>query len=183
MSDRTDHPTGELSLVALPPHKLAPGESYPDAMVERGFDHWSMTRNAEAVAQLLRTEFGPEVRTPSARCIREWVHYHGWPARADHDWRSNQGRTLFEMRVQAVAGFRLGLQNLLLAATGGIPDPADAVVRLKAAELAIRLVERGVIPLAAIEPPTADVDERTLSRPEREALAGERMARRRQQSG
>src|SRR5215217_9317468 len=163
MRNHTDRPTAERSLMPLPSQKLSPGESYPDAMVERGFEHWSVTRNAEAVAQMLRNEFGPEVRTPSARCIREWVHYHGWPARADNDWRSNQGKTLFEMRVQAVAGFRLGLQNLLLAATGGIADPAEAVIRLKAAELSIRLVERGVIPLAAIEPPIEDVDESTLT--------------------
>jgi hypothetical protein len=74
----------------------------------------------------------------------------------------------------------LGLQNLLLAATGGIPDPADAVIRLKAAELSIRLVEKGVIPLAAIEPPQeATTDESQLSRAQREARAGERMAQRR----
>ena len=179
MNDRPGRPTVELSLVPLPHHKLAPGERYPDALVERGYEHWAVTRNAEAVAQMLCNEFGPEVQTPSARCIREWVHYYGWPVRADADWRSNQGKSLFAMQVQAVAAFRLGLQNLLLAATGGIPDPADALLRLKSAELSIRLVERGVIPLAAIEPPEELTDEGTLSRPEREALANERMARRR----
>ena len=179
MSDRPGRPTVELSLVPLPHHKLAPGESYPDAIVERGYEHWAITRNAEAVAQMLHNEFGSAVQTPSARCIRQWVHYYGWPVRADADWRSNQGKSLFVMQVQAVAAFRLGLQNLLLAATGGIPDPADAVIRLKAAELAIRLVEKGVIPLAAINPPIEDVDERMLSRPEREALANARIVQRR----
>jgi hypothetical protein len=181
MHDHTDHSTAERSLVPLPSHKLSPGESYPDAMVERGYEHWSVTRNAEAVAQMLRNEFGPEIQTPSARCIREWVHFHAWTARADDDWRTNQGRNLFEMRAQAAASFRLGLHNLLLAATGGIPDPADAMIRLKAAELAIRLVERGVIPLAAIEPPTENVDTSRLTRAEREALAMARMAERKAQ--
>jgi hypothetical protein len=179
MPHHPDRPTAEHSLVPLPRPTLAPGESYPDPMVEHAYEHWSVMRNAEAVAQMLRNEFGPEVRTPSARCIRDWVHFYAWPARADNDWRRNQGKALFELRAQAVAGFRLGLQNLLLAATGGLPDPADAATRLKAAELSIRLVERGVIPLAAIEPPTEDIDESHLTRAEREARAAERMTERR----
>ncbi len=158
------------SLVPLPSRPLAPGEAYPDAIVERSFELWSVTRNAEAVAHMLREELGPEVTSPSARQIRHWVHYHGWTARADEDWRTHQGRNLFELQAQAVAAVRLGLQNLLLAATGAFAgDPHDGMLRLKSAELAIKLVERGVIPLT-VQPPHQPRDTSNLSREEREAL-------------
>ena len=73
---------------------------------------------------------------------------------------------------------RLGLQNLLLAATGAFKDdPQDGAIRLKAAELAIRLVERGVIPLT-VHPPMEAVDTSNLSREEQEAQARASLVRR-----
>src|SRR5665648_210625 len=53
----------DLAIVPLPSRPLAPGEPYPDSMVERSFELWSTCRNAEAVAEMLRQELGPEVTT------------------------------------------------------------------------------------------------------------------------
>lgn len=168
----------EFAIVPLPSRPLAPGEPYPDSMVERSFELWSTCRNAEAVAQMLRAELGPEVTTPSARQVRHWAIFHGWTARADDDWRRTQGRSLFELQAQAVAAVRLGLQNLLLAASGAFQDnPHDGAIRLKAAELAIRLVERGVIPLS-VQPPMEAVAASNLSREEQEAQARANLVRR-----
>lgn len=161
----------EFAVVPLPVRALAPGESYPDVVVERSYELWAVTRNAEAVAHMLRDELGPEGPTPSARQIRQWAHFHAWTARADNDWRQHQGRNLFELQAQAVAAVRLGLQNLLLAAAGAFKDdPHDGAIRLKSAELAIKLVEKGIIPLSVHppEPPAANENE---PREVREALA------------
>ena len=172
---RTPRPDRASALVPLPARPLAPGESYPDAVVERAFELWAVTRNAAATARMLReelhAELGPQVTTPSERQIRAWTHYHGWTARADEDWRRHQGRNLFELQAQAVAAVRLGVQNLVLAASGAFADnPQDGGIRLKAAELAIRLVERGVIPLS-LQPPEPAVDTSDLPRDEQEARA------------
>jgi hypothetical protein len=176
------HPNTPSTIVPLPSQALAPGESYPDAVVERAYELWAVTRNAAAAARMLReelhAELGPQVTTPSERQLRAWTHYHGWTARADEDWRRHQGRNLFELQAQAVAAVRLGVQNLLLAASGAFADnPQDGVIRLKAAELAIRLVERGVIPLS-VQPPESIVDTSDLPRDEQEARARKMLVQR-----
>lgn len=164
-------------LVPLPARPLAPGDAYPDFVVERGYELWSVCRNAEATAHMLAEELGPDVQSPSARRVREWVHYHAWTARADEDWRQRQGRNLFELQAQAVAAVRLGMQNLLLAAVGAFKDdPQDGAIRLKSAELAIRLVEKSVIPLS-VQPPAEAADTSHLDRAEQEALAMDGIAR------
>jgi hypothetical protein len=156
---------------------LAVGEAYPDFVIERCYELWATCRNAEATAHMLAEELGPETQAPSARRIREWVHFRAWTARADEQWRQHHGRDLFELQAQAVAALRLGLQNLLLAAAGAFADnPQDGAIRLKSAELAIKLVEKGVIPLA-IQPPEEAVETSTLSRAEKEAKAMQGIAR------
>ncbi len=175
MAEDREPPTG--TLVPLPSRPLAVGDPYPDFVVERAYELWSVCRNAEATAHMLAEELSPGVPSPSARRIREWVHFHAWTARADNDWRTHQGRSLFELQAQAVGAVRLGLQNLLLAAAGAFKDdPQDGMLRLKSAELAIKLVERGVIPLS-VQPPAEAADTGTLSREEKEARAMAGIAR------
>jgi hypothetical protein len=176
-------PSPPATIVALPSRPLAPGESYPDLVVERAYELWSVTRNAAAAARMLQeelhAELGSQVMTPSERQVREWVHFHAWTDRADEDWRRHQGRNLFELQAQAVAAVRLGVQNLLLAASGAFAEnPQDGVIRLKAAELAIRLVERGVIPLS-VQPPEPAVDTSNLPRDAKEARARKLLVQRR----
>jgi len=170
-------------LVVLPVRPLAPGESYPDFVVERAYELWATCRNAEATAHMLAEELGPGVPSPSARRVREWTHYHAWTARADDDWRAHQGRNLFELQAQAVAAVRLGIQNLLLAASGAFRDnPQDGAIRLKSAELAIKLVEKGVIPLSVL-PPAEAADTSHLDRAAKEALALEGIVRQKHKRG
>ena len=162
------------TIVPLPSRSLAPGEAWSQEIVASAFVLWASCRNAEATARMLTDELreaGHTGPTPSARTIRQWTDYHQWRRQADVAWREHKARDLFELQAQAVAAVRVGLQNLLLAATGAFADsPQDGVIRLKAAELAIRLVERGVIPLSA-QPPEEAIDISHLSRDEQEARA------------
>ena len=176
MSTRRDT---DRAIVALPQRHLLPGEAWSEEIVTRSFALWAFTRNAEATARMLENELreaGHQGPTPSARTIRHSIDYHGWRRDADAHWREHRHRDLFELQAQAAAAVRIGLTNLLLASAGAF-EPTEALVRLKAFELASRLFERGVSPLMP-EPPTEAVDTAQLSRQEREALAAEHIAQR-----
>jgi hypothetical protein len=74
-----------------------------------------------------------------------------------------------------------GGEQILAAQTGAFDEnPAAGLVRLKATEIGLRQLERGVISLEAEAPEENVDDDAGLTRAEREARAGERMAQRKQ---
>ncbi len=170
MAEDREPPTG--ALVPLPVRPLAPGQAWSQEIVASAFLLWASCRNAEAAARMLEHELraaGHTGPTPSARTIRHWIDYHQWRQQADAAWREHKARDLFEVQAQAVAAVKIGLTNLLLAASGAFAEnPQDGALRLKSAELAIRLVERGVIPLS-VDPPADAIDTSGWSREQKEA--------------
>jgi hypothetical protein len=99
-------------------------------------------RNAEATRRRYQDEAEPDAPIPSARTIR--THF---------------------------AAIQAGLEILLLAGAGAFDDnPAAGMVRLKAVDIALRAVERGVFPLIPSPPQEARRDWSTLTLEEREAF-------------
>ena len=162
----------ELAVVPLPARALAPGAAWSQEIVASAFLLWASCRNAEATARMLANELrdaGHTGPTPSPRTIRHWIDYHQWRQQADAAWREHKARDLFELQAMVLAAVRVGLQNLLLAASGAFKDdPQDAAIRLKSCELAIRLIERGVVSLS-VEPPKDAIDTSGWSREQKEA--------------
>lgn len=121
-------------------------------VVERCYELWSTVggRNAEATVLKLQEECADDepISVPTSRTVRRWAAFHAWQVRADADFQQHHGRELHELQVMTLAAVKVGIQNLLLAGLGGFDNnPGAGVIRLKASELATRIVERGVLPL------------------------------------
>jgi hypothetical protein len=113
----------------------------------------------------------------SVTTIRNWARTENWSGQSDDVWRSGGKRTIYELRRGALGIAILSLQTNRDAQTGGLDhlEPWQGALRLKASELGMRLVERGVIALQAFDPPQDDQDTSDLSLQEREAEASARI--------
>jgi hypothetical protein len=150
---------------------------------EFAFRLWATAagRRPAAVERLLRRELGPDVPIPTQQTIGRWARAENWAARADDHWRINHGQSLYELQLLTASNFllsQIGKQDVLIGAYAG--REMEGALILKAGELSDRLMERGVVPLIPVPPDNGGTDESHLSRAEREARAGERMARRKQ---
>jgi hypothetical protein len=127
---------------------------------ERCYELWSTLggRDSARTTRLLaaETENAP---VPAAASIRRWSAAEAWTARADADLERSHGRTLYELQVGWLAGLRLAQKVLLDGMTGDFDDlPMGGASRLKAAEIALRVIERAGL-LALL--PQAEAKERT----------------------
>jgi hypothetical protein len=176
-------PDPERALVPAPAGQPARFEPWPQDVQERTFQLWSTlgARNGGRTALLLARELGEDVPLPTPSTIRRWAVDLAWAARADADLERSHGRTLYELQVGWLAALRLAQQTLLDGMAGALDEaPHAGIARLKAAEITLRTIERaGLLVILPQQPEPERRDESQLSRAEREALAGERMAARR----
>jgi hypothetical protein len=176
--------TGSASLSALP--RREPALQFDELWIERGFELFATVAggNCAHVQRLLAAEIGDEGAVPTRQTVYNWSVQFGWRERRDLVIVETKGRTKYELALLWRAIVLGGGEQILAAQTGAFDDnPAAGLVRLKATEIGMRQLERGVISLEA-EPPEEKVDdEEDLSRAEKEARAGERMAQRKQGRG
>jgi hypothetical protein len=142
-------------------------------------------RRGAAVERLLARELALGTPIPTAQSINNWARAEGWAARADHHWRVNHPDILYELQLIAASNFYLSQLNKQDIQTGAYAGrEMEAALLLKAGELSDRLMERGVVPLLpAPREQRMDDDEEGLTRAEREARIGARMAARKQRRG
>jgi hypothetical protein len=173
----------ESALVPVPQHAPARFEPWPQDVQERTFYLWSTlgARNGSRTALLLARELGEDASIPTPSTIRRWAHDSAWAAKADADLERSHGRSVYELQVGWLAALRLAQQTLLDGMAGALDEaPHAGIARLKAAEIALRTIERaGLLAMLPQRLEPEREDESHLSRAEREALAGERMAARR----
>jgi hypothetical protein len=161
-------------------------QAFPEDVKDLAFGLWETFCGGDsaAVERLLREELPEGAPIPTRQSIARWARDEDWAAKREAGWRNVKGRTVFELKLAMLGNVVLAQKIKRNAMTGAYDDtPQVAAIRLKAAELADRLLERAVIGLAEPEPPDAgatDEDERNMTRAEREARIGERMAARRQ---
>jgi hypothetical protein len=169
-SRRTD---SALVVVSPPPaRQLVPVVSFPDDVIEASFMFWSSVagRNAEATRRRLEADSPTGAAVPSARTIRGWAIARGWAERADAELRSRHSQRLYALQSQMFAAVEAGIETLLLAQAGAFDDdPMAGALRIKACDVALRAVERGVFPLMPPPPQVAERAWETMSREEREA--------------
>jgi hypothetical protein len=173
--------TVDAEIVALPRGK--PYVAFSPDVKELAFRLWATVagRRPAAVERLLARELPAGTAIPTQQAIGNWARGEDWAARADDLWRINHGAMLYELQLLTASNFllsQIGKQDVLTGAYAG--REMEGALILKAGELSDRLMERGVVPLIPVPPDTAGTDESHLSRAEREARAGERMARRKQ---
>jgi hypothetical protein len=176
-------PDAELILIPAPSGQPARFERWDDAVVERSYQLWSSigARNAGRTVLLLARELGEDAPLPTPSTIRRWAVDFAWAAKADADLERSHGRTIYELQVGWLAALRLAQQTLLDGMVGVLDEaPHAGIARIKAAEITLRTIERaGLLAMLPQRPEPEREDESHLSRAEREALAGERMAARR----
>jgi hypothetical protein len=177
------HVDPESALVPAPQHAPALFEPWSQDVQERTFHLWSTigARNAGRTAVLLARELGEDAPLPTPSTIRRWAHDGAWTAKADADLEQSHGRTVYELQVGWLAALRLAQQTLLDGMAGTLDEaPHAGIARLKAAEITLRTIERaGLLAILPQRPKPEPEDTSHLSRAEREALAMERMATRR----
>lgn len=160
------------------PRRGKQGVECPQELKDTAFSLYAIVCNHDAAAvERLLLERLPDEPIPTARTIRRWAKAEGWAGQSDAIWRSNGKRTIYELRRAMVGNAILGQQIHRDVMTGAYDakDPWVVAARLKAAEQSNRLLERGVIALAAFDPPSDDQDTRELPIQEREALAAARL--------
>ena len=171
--------TGEI--VALP--RREPALPFDEPLIERGYELFATVAggNCAHVQRLLAAELDDGEPVPTRQTVYNWSIQYGWRERRDLSLRETRGRTHYELALLWRAIVLGSGEQILAAQTGAFDDnPAAGLVRLKASEIGMRQLERGVIRLDA-EPPEQVTDESHLTRQEREALANARMAARRQE--
>jgi hypothetical protein len=161
---------------------------YPDDIKDLAFRLWSTFCGGDSAAteRMLIIELDAGVPVPTRQTIAKWARDEGWAALRDEGWRNLKGRTVYELRVAMLSNVVLAQKIKRDAMTGAYSDDVPAgALRLKAAELADRLLERAVIALGVPDAPDEDAPEADshLSRAEREAKIIERMAQRKREAG
>jgi hypothetical protein len=135
-------------------------------------------RNAVAVRRLLEDEAEDGDALPTDRAIRRWAHQQAWAVRADGELRETKDQTLYELGVKGRALVLGSFDVLLKAQTGGYAGrEMEGALAVKASEVALRAVERGIMPKIA-EPPEEKTSVEELPRESREALAKSSMIQR-----
>jgi hypothetical protein len=157
------------------------GVDYALEVKEFAFRLWATAggRRPAAVERLLARELPEGTPIPTQQTIGRWAVEDGWAARADDHWRINHGAMLYELQLLTASNFllsQIGKQDVLAGAYAG--REMEGALLLKAGELSDRLMERGVVPLLPAPPDAGTDDDAGLTRAEREARAGERMAQR-----
>jgi hypothetical protein len=169
------HSDTPATIVSLP--SLVPA---PPEILERAYELWSTVggRNAAATRRLMEAEAEDGDPVPTDRAIRKWARESAWAVRADRELPETKDATLYELGVKWRA-LILGSADVLLAAqTGGYAGrEMEGALAVKASEIAMRQVERGVVPLV-VEPPVKPVDTSALPREEKEAHARSLLVRR-----
>ena len=170
-------PAEPMTGTVVPLPSLVPA---PPEIVERAYELWSTVagRNAAATRRLLDSEAEAGDAVPTDRAIRKWATEHGWHERADLQLRETAGRTVFELGVKWRA-LLLGAADVLLAAqTGGYAGrEMEGALAVKASEIALRQIERGILPLE-VELPPKPVDTSQMTRAEKEAYAQSQLIQR-----
>ena len=167
--------TGGIGTISRGKPWLACSEESKD----QAFTLWATVCGQDSAAtERMMQEIAAEGEVvPTRQTVARWAREEGWAERAADGWRNVGGRTVFELRVAMLSNVVLAQRVKRNAMTGAYDEnvPAGAL-RLKAAELSDRLLERAVIALGVPEAPVEAMDESQLTRQEREALANERMA-------
>jgi hypothetical protein len=174
-------PAKPMTGTVVPLPSLVPA---PPEILERAYALWSTVggRNATATRRLLEAEAEDGDAVPTDRAIRKWATEHGWHERADLHLRETAGRTVFELGVKWRA-LLLGAADVLLAAqTGGFAGrEIEGALAVKASEIALRQIERGVLPLV-VEPPAQAIDTSSMTRAELEAHNKRQLIQRRRRA-
>jgi hypothetical protein len=179
-----DRQTVQGEVVALP--RREPALPFDEFWIERGFELFATVAggNCAHVQRLLAAEIGDEGPVPTRQTVYNWCVQFGWRERRDLVIEETKGRTRYELALLWRAIVLGSGEQILAAQTGAFDEnPAAGLVRLKASEIGMRQLERGVIQLDAEPPEENGDDDAGLTRAEREARAGERMAQRKQGRG
>lgn len=155
---------------------------YAPDVVERCYQLWAWrcARSPRAVERTYRDEVPEGTPVPTYTTIRDWAIRDHWDTRRRDDFARNCGDNLYDMQVDAATNIRRQLDIVAEIQAGLFDhDPAAALVRLKAGELAVKLVERGIVPLMPkpIEP-EANTDGMTREEREAKAMAAATMRKR-----
>jgi hypothetical protein len=165
--------TTSLEVIRAAPERPARFEAYPPEVMRRAYEVWSTIagRSGARVVRVLAREYGEEVALPTPSTVNRWASEEAWASRATADLHQSQGKSLYELQVAWLAAVQGAVDVILDAETGAYDgDPAAGAIRLKAAELAMRPVERGVISLVPSAPPPSELEDvSALSVEEREA--------------
>jgi hypothetical protein len=164
-----------------------PGVECPPEVKARAFVLWGTFAGGDAAAteRLLQAEAENGEVVPTARTIRRWAHDDNWAAQAAAAWQNvaTRDKALYDLQMAMINNAALGEVQKRDVQTGAYDDqPMVGALRLKAAELSGRTVERVIAALRMPVPPdvAGEDDDEGLTRAEREARAGERMAQRKQ---
>jgi hypothetical protein len=161
-----------------------PGVECPPAVRARAFVLWGTFAGGDAAAteRLLQAEATEGDVVPTARTIRRWAAADNWPAQAMGAWQDvgTRDKALYELQMAMVHNKMLAEVQKRDVQTGAYDHaPMVGALRLKGAELSDRGWERVMALLRMPTPPDETMDDDAdLSRAEREARAGERMAQR-----
>jgi hypothetical protein len=157
------------AIMALP--SLVPAS--PD-LIERAYVLWSTVagRNASATRRLLIEEAEDGDMLPTEQAIRRWAKHHAWDVRADMQIRDTKDVTAYQLGVKWRAIMLGGADVLIKAQTGGYAGrEMEGALAVKATEIGIRVIERGVLPLVVQPPIEENADTEGMSRDEIEARA------------
>jgi hypothetical protein len=161
------------------------GVEFPQEMKDAAFYLYAVECNhdAAAVYRLLLAHQTDEP-IPTARTIRNWARAENWSGQSDEVWRGSGDRLTYAMRRGMLGNVMLAIQRNRDMLTGGLDDlePWQAAMRAKGVELGMRLVERGVIALAAAKPPADATNDEGLSLHEQEARANARLVEQRKRA-
>lgn len=149
------------------------GHTYAPDVIERCYALWAFrcARNCRAVARMYAAEAPDGEPVPVFSTIHKWALADNWEQRRRDDFARNHGESLYDMQLDALANMRLHLDTIADAQAGAFDDnPAAGIVRLKAGELAGKLVDRGILPLAP-KPQVPETIDEDKPRDQREAEA------------
>lgn len=136
-------------------------------------------RNCATAAKLYAEEVaGFATPAPDRTTVALWASEDRWHTQADDLWRQTKGRTAVELQILFVSNTMLSQRRLHDILAGHDTRPIEErLVTLKAIETAMRSRER-LPELARIEPPDTERDTSDRPRDERESLAKQALARR-----
>ena len=158
---------------------------FAEAVKDRALVIWSTTGGEDSAAteRLLTAEADPGDPIPTRQTISRWARDEGWAALAAAGWRALGARRVYELKLAMFCNLLLAQHVITDVLTGAYADNVrDGVLRLKGAELATRVYERGLVAITVPTlPDDAAADDADLPRAEREALAQARITARRQE--
>lgn len=145
--------------------KPAPLRVVPDAVIrydddvrETCYAIWSTVAymSPARTARWFARECQDVAHMPNADTIAYWARRDRWLERSQEDERRFHGQRLLRLQQKWFAAVEGSADVMLDAQAGAYDDnPAAGLVRMKAGELAIRAVERRVLPLMPPKPQAA----------------------------